>query len=278
MSNVYCIYHKNCADGAGAAWVVDRFFDSNVTFKAYQYGDPVNYNAIKDKILFIVDFSFPRTILENIESVTKQLILLDHHKTAEEDLKSFVPKKRNTHIEFDMERSGAKMTWDYFYGESHINTRINLIQDRDLWQFKYPETKPFVAFLYFKGTTVDAFRESMKVPLEEAIKIGEVLEESIDQRAKSLISNVYHISFEGYENVPVINCPSELASVVGNLLAEKSDVGFSISYNDSKGKRNFSLRSVGNVDVSELARRYDGGGHKNAAGFIISGNVDPLAF
>jgi len=33
------------------------------------------------------------------------------------------------------------------------------------------------------------------------------------------------------------------------------------------GKKVYSLRSVGDFDVSEVAKKYGGGGHRNAAGF-----------
>jgi nanoRNase/pAp phosphatase (c-di-AMP/oligoRNAs hydrolase) len=35
----------------------------------------------------------------------------------------------------------------------------------------------------------------------------------------------------------------------------------------------YSLRSIGDFDVSELAKRYGGGGHKNSAGFTSHGLV-----
>lgn len=35
------------------------------------------------------------------------------------------------------------------------------------------------------------------------------------------------------------------------------------------GKFQFSLRSRGDIDVSEIAKKFGGGGHKNAAGFQL---------
>ena len=36
------------------------------------------------------------------------------------------------------------------------------------------------------------------------------------------------------------------------------------------GKIQFSLRSNGDIDVSAIAKIYNGGGHKNAAGFQMT--------
>ena len=47
-----------------------------------------------------------------------------------------------------------------------------------------------------------------------------------------------------------------------------SDTPFAACYFcRADGKRQWSLRSRGNFDVSEVARRFGGGGHNNAAGY-----------
>lgn len=48
------------------------------------------------------------------------------------------------------------------------------------------------------------------------------------------------------------------------------DAPFSASYCDrGDGKRSYSLRSLGDFDVSAVARMFGGGGHRNAAGFVV---------
>jgi hypothetical protein len=45
-------------------------------------------------------------------------------------------------------------------------------------------------------------------------------------------------------------------------------------YQRGDGRYAYSLRSRGDFDVSELAKKYGGGGHKNAAGFLVESRVD----
>ncbi len=45
---------------------------------------------------------------------------------------------------------------------------------------------------------------------------------------------------------------------------------------EEKGKINMSFRSKQNFDVSKIAKKLGGGGHKNAAGASISGNIDQV--
>jgi phosphoesterase RecJ-like protein len=43
-----------------------------------------------------------------------------------------------------------------------------------------------------------------------------------------------------------------------------------------KDKFAVSFRSKKDTDVSEIAKRFGGGGHKNAAGATINGNIDQV--
>lgn len=67
--------------------------------------------------------------------------------------------------------------------------------------------------------------------------------------------------------VPVANLPYTMASDAGHKLAESAPFG--ACYWDTPEGRVFSLRSQGEFDVSEIAKQYGGGGHKNAAGFRV---------
>ena len=65
------------------------------------------------------------------------------------------------------------------------------------------------------------------------------------------------------------NCPTHLTSDVGHELAKQSgSYGLLWSINKD-GKCLCSLRSVGDYDVSAIAKTFGGGGHRNAAGFEI---------
>ena len=49
-----CIYHGNCADGFGAAWVVRKALGADIEFHAATYGQPVP--DVTGKNVVIVDF------------------------------------------------------------------------------------------------------------------------------------------------------------------------------------------------------------------------------
>jgi nanoRNase/pAp phosphatase (c-di-AMP/oligoRNAs hydrolase) len=60
------------------------------------------------------------------------------------------------------------------------------------------------------------------------------------------------------------------ASETGNALVNKEKrIGIAIVWYSEGGAIKVSLRSTDKFDVSKLAEKYGGGGHKKAAGFII---------
>lgn len=76
------------------------------------------------------------------------------------------------------------------------------------------------------------------------------------------------INFDKYK-VYAVNASSIFSSELGHKLAEKSKDKFSIVYYFENDKLKISLRGDNKIDLSELAKKYGGGGHFNAAGFSI---------
>ena len=70
--------------------------------------------------------------------------------------------------------------------------------------------------------------------------------------------------------VPCVNTTILVSEVAGCLAETYSDAPFgAIFFVLNTGEVVYSLRSRGEFDVSEVAKQYGGGGHKNAAGFKI---------
>jgi nanoRNase/pAp phosphatase (c-di-AMP/oligoRNAs hydrolase) len=73
----------------------------------------------------------------------------------------------------------------------------------------------------------------------------------------------------GGHRVPVANLPYTMSSDAGHEMAKGRP--FAACYWDTPEGRVFSLRSNDEgVDVSEVAKQYGGGGHRNASGFTVS--------
>ncbi|NJN36848.1 MAG: hypothetical protein HC794_07045 [Nitrospiraceae bacterium] len=114
------LYHADCSDGFGAAWALWKKFPS-ATFVPVKHGQPPPPD-LKDRRVVIVDFSYGRPILESMASETKELLILDHHITAERTLDGF------PNAYFDQTKSGAVLGWEW--GAWHHRAMVASIYSR----------------------------------------------------------------------------------------------------------------------------------------------------
>jgi uncharacterized protein len=249
------IYHSPCADGHTAAWVVHSKYPYS-QFYPTKHGDPAPEVTGRDVI--IIDFAYDRATLIGMKDRAKSLIVLDHHKTAQKDLEGL------DFCIFDMKRSGAGLAWDWFYGTARPWI-IDYIEDRDLWNWKMPQAKEVCAALDMAELTFDEwYKLAHQDPKDLAIQGKSILQYQ-NKVMKSLAQHVREAEFAGYR-VPTVNSPV-LQSDLGSALAEGQP--FAVIWRQAgDGRYIYSLRSTpAGVDVSEIAKTFGGGGHRQAAGF-----------
>lgn len=292
-----CIYHGNCFDGFTAAWAVWKRFGDDFDYFPAVYGDTPP--DVTNRHVFLVDFSYKRPVLMDMAKQARSLIVLDHHKTAAEDLAglpepnflipaAYLPGWPQWSFEdeqpralFDMERSGAGIAWDYFHcgvtdGSDCARTPIiNHVEDRDLWRFALPFTREIHAAMSSYPFEFSAWDE-----IEVKCANGTLAPEgaAIDRKHLRDIDSLLKITkgridIRGH-NVPYANMPVTMCSDAGNIMAKGEP--FAMTYYDGPEFRFYSLRSTdAGVDVSEIAKTYGGGGHRNAAGFRLK-HGEPL--
>lgn len=258
-----CIYHGNCADGFGAAWAVRKAVQG-VQFHPGVYGTPPP--DVTDRHVVLVDFSYKRPVLIEMAAKAKGILILDHHKSAKEDL---VNLPANVSTVFDMERSGAIITWDYFFPGEEPPRLLNHIEDRDLWRFALVGTREIQANLFSYPYDFDVWDKLMSADVAALFSDGAAIERKHFKDMHELLGVTTREMQIGGHLVPAANLPYTMASDAGHLLAKGRP--FAACYYDTPDGRAFSLRSTDDgVDVSEIAKQYGGGGHRNAAGFTVS--------
>jgi oligoribonuclease NrnB/cAMP/cGMP phosphodiesterase (DHH superfamily) len=265
MTTPLVIYHGNCQDGFTAAWAVWRVhLDWEFYPGKYQEEPP----DITDRDVYFVDFSYKRPVILEMAAKAKSITILDHHKTAEADL---VDLPGNVIVNFDLEKSGAHLAWDWFHPTEPLPSIIRTVEDRDLWRFALPYTKEISAALFaeeYNFVTWTLWHQ--KIELEGtgwAVQMGEAILRKQAKDINELLQNKYMAEIGGHI-VPVANLPYTLCSDAGNILAQGQPFGATF-YLDGKSAI-FSLRSTEDgIDVSEIAKQYGGGGHKHAAGFKV---------
>lgn len=258
------IYHKNCADGFGAAWSAWKLLGSQADYFPAQYGNADFIFNFKNSNIAVLDFSFTEKEIKEIESNGNQIVILDHHKTA-------LPIQSLPNTLIDMNKSGAVLSWEYFHPSKPVPLFIRYIQDRDLWRWQLPMSEEFNLLFQMEDKTFENYSlfESVE-KVKQLITNGAAV---LDYRNKIIeeIASKYSKAVDANSDEFIFVNSSFYQSEIGNFLAKKfPEKAIAIwYYNPSYRTTIVSLRSVGDVDVSRIAANYGGGGHKNAAGFSI---------
>ena len=269
MERPLVIYHANCPDGFGAAVAAYCHFrqgdDCPCDFFAAAFGQPPP--DVTKRQVYIVDFSYPRQILKTICRKAQRVTILDHHLTAQQNLTGLEREHANLRVIFDMDKSGAVLTWEFFHRSPPPRLLLH-IQDRDLWRFELEGTNDLYAALLARPFDFRVWAELIDGGELPASLFAEG--EAINRYRREMIAMLRHKAVIGTIDgcqVPIVNCYDEIAS---DLLAELAlDHPFAASYQDQGTLRKWSLRSnATGADVAEIARRFGGGGHRHAAGFI----------
>lgn len=266
-----CIYHGNCMDGFASAVIVKHNIPSVELFPGvYQTPPPAD---VEGRAVIITDFSYPRKVLEEMLEKCYSMVVLDHHKTAAADLEGF--KHPKLEVVFDMERSGAGITWDYFH-KSQRPQLIDIVEDRDLWKFKLNKTREIAAALFsyeydlkLWDTMIYTNRHAQQAYILQLEIGGEAIERKHFKDIAELLKVVTREMMIGKYVVKVANLPYTFSSDAAHILGINTHFG--ACYWDTPEGRIFSLRSdEKGIDVSAIAKLYGGGGHNHAAGFKVS--------
>ena len=314
------IYHDNCADGFGAAFAAWLKLGEAAEYLPMQYGkikDELDFERVLQDInfegnptkVYILDFSFPRQVMDFLFDHRARVVWLDHHKTAFEAY-GLTPNKpgepavgvfgvleclESKHFVYlDNNKSGAMLAWEYFHPDKDVPILIKHIDDYDRWQFKIERTKELIKALwsyapwsfdqwrrhFFAGTREREGSDEITDKVRLLYNEGEAILRAHAANVVAVVDNssmlcVISLPYMQADSVEwrvaglAANCPSHLASDVGHQLANQSGTYGLLWHIDRDGKCQCSLRSNGDYDVSAIAKVFGGGGHKNAAGFSV---------
>lgn len=174
-----------------------------------------------------------------------------------------------------MNRSGAGITWDWFFDAKTRPLLVNAVEDRDLWRFALPNTRLIQNVIFSYEYTFENWDFLNTMAEGDFLKEGQAIDRKHFKDIAELCEvGVMKITLGDYI-VPCVNLPYTLASDACSMLCNEVDAGFAAAYYiNANGRAVFSLRSVkgtsNEIDVSVIAEMFGGGGHANASGFNIS--------
>ncbi|MHB1563928.1 MAG: DHHA1 domain-containing protein [Leptospirillum sp.] len=271
---VVVFYHQDCSDGFGAAlsaWLRHEG-KKPITLTPLSYGDPLP-SLPSGSDVYILDFSLPVTVFLELRKNNLRVSMIDHHQTAQENYgKTF---EEDPDIIFDMNHSGAALAWLHFHPGTELPALIRYIEDKDLWRWNLPgslEINSALAsypmdFALWNRFLVEL--ESSPPENTDLYKEGSAILRYQGRLLDQAIRNTGTLGrLDGGEVGFFVNSPILNSEIGGRAKTLNNMVGIWSVKPD--GRVSYSLRSSeSGPDVSRIAQRFGGGGHKRAAGFIV---------
>lgn len=277
------ISHKDCPDGLVAAWVALKHSpQAKLIFASYD--DAVPLDEASGKRVLVVDFCYdqPGTMLENTIALARvcSLTLLDHHKKPIDELGGCLPKGAEA-IVLDKLRAGCRLAWDHLFQGQPTPMLVKYADDRDRWAWELLFSREVsAAFGTVNGDGLDGSERVVAVEMLDRVNHGlsrpdgfaEIVSDGqaiLRYQARVVARAAAHAKPGRLGDVPVycLNATT-LTSETGEAIYKAHGGIACIWRGGSDGRVYHSLRSgKGGPDCNEVAKRYGGGGHVNAAGF-----------
>src|SRR3989338_10219323 len=128
MKKIIILYHADCSDGFGGAWAAWKKFGNKVSYIPVWHQEPPP-KGLKNKIIYMIDFTYPEKITKKLIRDNKRVTSIDHHETAEKTTKLTFDYR------FSLDNSGSALAWKYFHPKKKIPLFLKNIEDMDLWKF-----------------------------------------------------------------------------------------------------------------------------------------------
>lgn len=268
-----CFYHMDM-DGKCAGAIIAKYISEKYPFEYHKcqfvpinYKDNFPFDTIDNQEkVFIVDFSLQKEgDFQRLLQITTNVFWIDHHKTAIEKHQAMIGLKGLR----DITKSGCELTWEWCFKDIPTPRIVKLLGDYDTWKFKYGEdTNRLQAGIRLHNTEptdnnwIEWFKEEHSLRAE--IEGGYFALRYRDSYYKSLIKGwSFFAEFEGYK---VVCCNA--GSVSSQLFdSVKEDYDLMMPFVFDGKQFTVSIYTKKDIDCSELAKKYGGGGHKQAAGF-----------
>lgn len=265
------LYHgRSCPDGFAAALAAWLYYAGRVELVGLDHGDTQSVDdlpPLDGRAVYILDFSFSAEILRGIEQRAAKLVMLDHHKSAAEKLTGFACRCGVVH--FDMDKSGARLAWEFFHPDAPLPDLVRFVEDRDIWAWRFPESAAYLAALDMEPFDLERWREIAAFTpgqREAFMARGQAMDEKFHKLAADIAEGAQPLTFNGQQGL-MVNAPGAFHSLVGEMLSQRSG-SFALMWTAGKGGVvKVGLRSQRGYDCIPLAESMGGGGHAQACGF-----------
>lgn len=279
-----CFYHSADLDGQCSGAIVKHFYPE-CELIGINYGQPFPWDAIeKNEPVFMVDFS-----LQPFEDMIRlanlaTLVWIDHHMTA-------IQESVDRHVEKaisglrEVGRAGCELTWTYIQEfvmrdtpeKEPVPLAVTLLGRHDVWDHSDPRVLPFhygMRMYYTWPDNQDFWMPFLQpgndvIPpcIQSTIERGvTILEYEIQSNAGYAQSAAFPVMLDGLKCIAINRLFSN--SQLFDSVWDPREYDAMLAFGWRGRQWTVSLYTDRpDIDVSEIAKKRGGGGHKGAAGF-----------
>lgn len=268
------VYHAGCPDGFGAAWAAWRSWGDDARYIPRSHDDGFDPDRFEGELVVFADISLANDLLLAVGEVAAQVIVLDHHLTAQQSFAAD-PSVENRMsaaghvVHFDLNHSGAILSWNHFHPNEPPPELLLYIEDQDLWNWKLPYSEEVNAAIGSHPRTLEAWTEMAARSVPDLAAEGAPIVRSNRVEVERALTHAHPVAI-GTERIEAVNALHQRAAI-GHELSKRARFGkpWGLVYRVTGAQVDCSIYSTGDLDISEVAARYGGGGHRNASGFSV---------
>ena len=286
------IYHSADFDGIFCREIAKKFLP-DATLIGWNFGDPL-IPFPKEGAVYILDLS-PDCLLAQVPSspntdCKSRMVWIDHHKTSIEKWDNSIPGYRIDGV------AACRLAWQWFWATANVppdakeqhslpeflsykNRAVNeplavrLAGEYDIWDKRDPRAETFQYALRCSPTTPsgwDALLNSDESFAESLLHDGEVAQRySQDTDASICKSRTWNMVWEGLTFLCVNSARFNSLFFAAKDVPENNHnalLGFCFDGKNWTASL-YHAKHRTDIDLSAIAKKYGGGGHKGACGF-----------
>lgn len=264
MSSNLVAYHGQCTDGFTAAWCAWKKLNGHAEYVPIAYGTP--FPDCNGKHVYMLDYCpHEESVIRRVASEALSLTIIDHHGDKKSMLDAFdqegIP---GLSVVFDEKHSGAWLAYRHFCPTEMIPAIVQYVEDQDLDRWRLPLSKQYNAALQSFAFDFGEWDLAAYTPFNQMASDGAVILRYKERLVERAVAQAVEVEIDGYK-VLAANTPL-LMPEVATALAKDRPFGVAWMIRGD-GLAQASLRSSGEVDVSKVARKFNGGGHVRCAGY-----------
>lgn len=280
MKSTLVIHHSADLDGICSREVAKRALGDTADYLGWDYSDPIPDTSAYSRV-YLIDISFPPV---EMQARMNKLVWIDHHASAIKD----------NSIQYDGLRidgvAACRLAYQWFLGDKAATKdqykarevmepfAVTLLGEFDVWDhhdentipFQYAmqaqETPDWETLLASNMTSLSSFAAKTGL-MKDLIEKGRAIQQYLKVTNAQLANEAgYDADFEGLK-FRVLNTPQKGSLQFDASIKPHHDGCLRYYWNGTEwGCSLYGVAHKKDIDLSAIAKRHGGGGHKQACG------------